>query len=380
MTWPIVKLGDVARFIRGITFKPEDVVPFGTENSIACMRTKNVQTLLDERDVLAIPARFVKRLEQYLIAGDILVSSANSWNLVGKCCWVGNLEYKATLGGFISAIRADTKQIEPRYLYHWFSAPHTQNLVRNCGRQTTNISNLDIPRCLDLPLPLPPLAEQKRIAALLDKADSLRQKRREALAKLDSLVQSVFLEMFGDPVTNPKGWPILLLGNLLQRPAQNGAYFPKEQYTTKKNEGIEMVHMSDAFYGIVQRGNSKRVLISPKETQKYALTPNDILIARRSLTYEGAAKPCMIPDNNSEPLIYESSLIRLTPHKSLVTPLYLFHFLSNQRAKEKYVLPNVTQSTISGINQGNLVKIQILVPDLAAQHQFNTTVSKITGV
>jgi type I restriction enzyme, S subunit len=63
-------------------------------------------------------------------------------------------------------------------------------------------------------LRLPPLPEQRRIAAILDKADALRAKRREAIAKLDQLLQSVFLNMFGDPVTNPNGWPVVSLGDL----------------------------------------------------------------------------------------------------------------------------------------------------------------------
>ena len=67
----------------------------------------------------------------------------------------------------------------------------------------------------DLKIPLPPLPEQRRIAAILDKADALRAKRREAIAKLDQLLQAVFLDMFGDPVTNPKGWPRCTLGELV---------------------------------------------------------------------------------------------------------------------------------------------------------------------
>lgn len=65
----------------------------------------------------------------------------------------------------------------------------------------------------EVSVPLPSISEQRRIAAILDKADALRAKRRESIAKLDQLLQSVFLDMFGDPVTNPKGWPIDRLGN-----------------------------------------------------------------------------------------------------------------------------------------------------------------------
>jgi type I restriction enzyme S subunit len=86
-----VALGEVAEFVRGINFKPDDVVPTDTPDAVACMRTKNVQAELDLSDVWAVGQQFVKRDDQFLRTGDILVSSANSWNLVGKCCWIPDL-------------------------------------------------------------------------------------------------------------------------------------------------------------------------------------------------------------------------------------------------------------------------------------------------
>ena len=156
---PTRQLGDVASFVRGITFKPGDVVPVGSLGSVACMRTKNVQSELDVSDVWGIPKSFVKRTDQYLLTGDLLVSSANSWNLVGKCCSVPQLQWPATFGGFISVLRGDSSQVDARYLYHWFSSPRVQATVRSFGQQTTNISNLNVDRCLRLGLPLPSLPE-----------------------------------------------------------------------------------------------------------------------------------------------------------------------------------------------------------------------------
>lgn len=216
MSFPAVALGDVAKFIRGVTYKPTDLMDNFSEGSIVCMRTANVQKTLDESELLSIPRSHVKSEDKILREGDLLVSTANSWNLVGKCCWVPSLSYAATVGGFIAALRGDKSKVDLRYLYHWFNSPDTQVDARNCGRQTTNISNMDIGRCLALGIPLPPLPEQGRIAAILDKADALRAKRREAIAKLDQLLQSVFLEMFGDPVTNPKGWPQVRFSELLE--------------------------------------------------------------------------------------------------------------------------------------------------------------------
>ena len=191
MTIEIVKLGDVADYIRGITFKPADVVPAHSPDSVVCMTTKNVQATLDESKLTAVPPRFVKRAEQYLQCGDILISSANSWNLVGKATYVPKLSYAATAGGFISILRAQDEKVDPRYLYNWVSSGATQHRARLCARQTTNIANLDRGRFLGLKIPLPPLPEQRRIAAILDKADAVRRKRQQTLDLADQFLLSL---------------------------------------------------------------------------------------------------------------------------------------------------------------------------------------------
>jgi type I restriction enzyme S subunit len=165
---------------------------------------------------------------------------------------------------------------------------------------------------------------------IAQKADRLRRTRRYALQLSDTYLQSVFLGMFGDPATNPKNWEIIQLGNLLETPPQNGLYVPKENYEDgSSNNGVEMVHMSDLFYGIVNRGNLKRAKLSPADTQKYLIDQNDLLIARRSLVYEGAAKPCRIPESK-EPLVFESSIIRIRVNKFKLLPVYLYYYLSNE--------------------------------------------------
>ena len=210
--WKTVALAEVAEFVRGINFKPDDVVPVGVLGSVVCMRTKNVQTELDLSDVWAVDKSFVKRENQFLQMGDVLVSSANSWNLVGKCCWIPELPWRASFGGFVTVLRPDKGKVEPRFLYRWFSSNRVQALLRSFGQKTTNISNLNIDRCLKLKIPLPPLEEQKRIAEILDRAEELRSKRREAIAQLDSLTQAIFLVQFGaniQTIKQPRLYPYM---------------------------------------------------------------------------------------------------------------------------------------------------------------------------
>lgn len=263
--------------------------------------------------------------------------------------------------------------LDVRYLWHWLT--HINPLLMSKARGATflQVNRGDIG---ELPIVLPSQPEQRRIAAVLDKADALRTKRRKALAQLDRLAQSIFVEMFGDPAGANPSFSSVPLVELALGGFQNGAYFPKEAYS---ESGIEMVHMSDAFGGLVRRGQLRRVECDESDVAKYSLEKSDLLIARRSLTYEGAAKPCRVPDG-SEPLLFESSFIRIRPDLSKVSTMFLFHYLNNERVREKFVRPFVTQSTISGINQSNLAKVPVLFPPSALQRKFELALASLEGL
>ena len=99
-------------------------------------------------------------------------------------------------------VRWSTETVDSRSGNHWINALDVGSAFAVLST-AIHLYPKDVAR---LQIPLPPLAEQKRIAGILDAADALRAKRREALAQLDTLLQSTFLDMFGDPVTNPMGW------------------------------------------------------------------------------------------------------------------------------------------------------------------------------
>jgi type I restriction enzyme S subunit len=199
---------------------------------------------------------------------------------------------------------------DPKWVYYMLRSFGLERFSQGAGVPTLNRNLVH-----GEPIRVPPLPEQRRIAAILDQADALRTQRREALAQLNSLTQSIFIEMFGDPSRCAPSFPSASLDALLSSPLQNGAYYPKEIYS---NDGVEMVHMSDAFNGIVKRGTLKRVDCSDRDISKYGLSDSDILIASRSLTYDGAAKPCRVP-TSPEPLIFESSFIRISPDPKKVS-------------------------------------------------------------
>jgi type I restriction enzyme S subunit len=215
---------------------------------------------------------------------------------------------------------------------------------------------------------------QKKIVNILDKAQELIDKRKQQIDLMDSLVQSLFYDMFGDPVLNPMGWEEKNISEIIKEKTQNGLYLSQEHYSS---EGIQMVHMSDAFYDMVPLGEMKRVKLNSNDITKYKLEPNDLILARRSLNYEGAAKPCRVPKTISESIVYESSLIRLRPDNSKILTIYLYYYLKDERIRKAFIYKHITKSTISGINNKALNMIKIINPPITLQNNFAEKVEKI---
>lgn len=375
-------LGDVASFVRGITFTPEDVKPPFEEGTAVCMRTKNVQVDLDEEDLIAVPKVFVRRKEQYLSEGDLLVSSANSWNLVGKCCWVPKLEYEATAGGFISILRADRKKVDPRYLYHWFAASQTQHEVRLCGRQTTNISNLNYERCLNLPIPLPKLEEQKRIAAILDKADAIRRKRQEALGISRTLIQSVFMEMFGEGIGSAiqgeplPGWLIGTIDDIKASKKYSciggpfGSDLTGDDYVA--NDGVPVirgVNLSDESPYMSEDGFVFVSVSKAEDLKKCHAHHGDILVSQRGARLAGQVG-LIRHDSRYDKFIVSQSQMKLTPDTTKVDPMYLIFYLQSTwgvRETERRTI----STGVPHINLGIFKSLPVYLPPMAIQTEFS---------
>jgi type I restriction enzyme S subunit len=159
-----------------------------------------------------IGAEAPSRARQLVAKGDVLVSTVRP-NLNGVARVPEELDGATASTGFC-ILRARSTVLDRSYLFHWVKSPaFIGDMVRKAtGASYPAVSDRII---FESKLPLPPLEEQRRIAEVLDQAEALRAKRRAALAQLDTLTQSIFLDLFGDPVANTKGWPRLSFGNLL---------------------------------------------------------------------------------------------------------------------------------------------------------------------
>jgi len=165
--WASCALEDAAELIRGVAFPKEAKGTATDDGIVACLRTTNIQATVEWDDLWWIPAKYVRRAEQMVCLGDILISVANSFDLVGKVALVGVLPTRATLGAFIALIRA-SEPIDSRFLYYLLASDKVQRAIRSTASTTTNISNVSTTKVQATALTIAPGNEQIRIADKLD--------------------------------------------------------------------------------------------------------------------------------------------------------------------------------------------------------------------
>lgn len=200
MSWPNVALGDIFDIARGGSPRPIDDYITDAPDGVNWISIKDAS---NSSKYITTTAKKIRRsgvsMSREVKPGDFLLTNSMSF---GR-------PYILRTSGCIHdgwlVLRGDESVINQDYFYHLLGSDFVYRKFQSLAAGAV-VKNLNIDLVKTVKVPLPPLAEQRRIAAILDKADALRAKRREAITKLDQLLQSVFLDMFGDPVTNPKGW------------------------------------------------------------------------------------------------------------------------------------------------------------------------------
>jgi type I restriction enzyme S subunit len=166
-TWSWVALGEVIDIVRGITFPATQKTREAAPGRIACLRTSNVQQTIEWDDLLFVDRSFMGREDQIIQHHDIVMSMANSRELVGKVALIDQIPHaEATFGGFLGVLRP--RKIDPRYAMAVLRTPYARALLIDSSSQTTNIANVSLAKLRPLPFPLPPEAEQSRIVTRVE--------------------------------------------------------------------------------------------------------------------------------------------------------------------------------------------------------------------
>lgn len=314
--------------------------------------------------------KLISKLKRKLVAaGDILILNA-----AHNADYVGSKIYRAeesVIGSLATGewlvVRPDVASFNPGFVYYWIINSQTKKEMRELVKGI-HLYPKDVER---LRIPLFPLSEQNRIAAILEKADAIRRKRQETVRLTEELIRSAFLEMFGDPVTNPKGWLERILVEVSD--IRSGVTKGKK-LDGKLTVSVPYMRVANVQDGHINLDEIKEIEVTPADAERYALHPGDVLLTEggdpdklgRGAVWRGQIEPC----------IHQNHIFRVRPNTNLVLPEFLSILIGSARGK-KYFLRAAKQTTgIASINKTQLSNFPVLLPPLQLQQQFVALVKR----
>ena len=356
--WPQVRLGDVCTITMGQS--PEsssyndrgDGLPFYQGNA-------------DFGNLHPTTRYWCSRPKKLADINDVLISvraPIGAVNLaVEKCC----------IGRGLASITAKNNCSDFKYLYYALISKTNELNVKGTGSTFKAIKKTTLE---ETQIPLPPLPEQRRIAAVLDQVSSLIALRKAQLAKLDLLVKARFVEMFGEPSINPMSWPIKNIATILDGKVSNGFFAKREAYTAEGNVSVlGVANVVNRMYS--QCNNLPKTNGTQKEIDKYSVKYGDILFCRSSLVAEGIGKASIVPKEIPQNVLFECHIIRMQLDLSKCVPEYIQVLTTTDYFRQQIISQSKT-ATMTTIEQDGILKSNIILPPLSLQKEFLDFIEK----
>lgn len=362
MSWPVVKLGEVAVFINGDRGKNypskgsfvKKGVPFISAGNLSGeeLNRSSFNYISEDRYNLLSNGKVKEN--------DILFCLRGS---LGKFAIVKNIERGAIASSLV--IIRNNEKVNLSFLKHYLASPLCQREINQFenGAAQPNLSAKDLK---SFKIPLPPLDKQKRIAAILDKADAIRRKRQQAIQLADDFLRSVFLDMFGDPVTNPKDFPIGTIRDFVET-----ANYGSSGKASETEGEYPMLRMGNITYeGGWDFTNLKYIDLSEKDKPKYLTQKGDLLFNRTN-SKELVGKTAVFEEE--KPMAIAGYLIRVRTNE-LGNNYYLSGYLNSAHGKKTLVGMCKSIVGMANINAQELQNIKILLPPIELQNEFENIV------
>lgn len=339
--FPMVPLGDVAELLRGITFRKSDQLEHATEDSLLVATTKASQESgIVEDDLYHIPQTLLKDEKKLLRSGDILISTANSLNLLGRTTHVRKVERPMSFGAFMSVIRPKSNILDGYLIYCLRTTYAVDFFLRNANT-TTNISNLNLSALAELQIPLPPLEVQAEIVAEIEAYQRIIDGARQVLTA------------YRPRITINPDWPVVALGDVFVKVGDS--VYPPDMDEKKTNYiGLENIGQGNAeLVGNIE-SNPKEI-----KSTKTKFQISDILYGKlrpnlNKVLYAEISGIC------------STDIFVLRADRNQVIPkLYSHYFLSNQFNQK--VLMGLKGAQLPRVGYEHFSMIKIPLPDLATQ-------------
>ena len=357
----MARLGDVCDILSGFAFKSEQYV----EEGIRIIRIANVQKgYIEDSTPVFYPIDSKDAKKYSLEEGDMLMSLTGN---VGRVARLSKEFLPAALNQRVACLRIkDGVAIDKAFLFNLLNSDYFE---QQCIAASKGVAqkNMSTEWLKEYEIPIFSMEQQKAIASVLDKVSDLITLRKEQLAKLDQLVKSLFIELFGDPVTNPKGWDMPLIEDVVAneknalKAGPFGSALKKEYYVSSgyKIYGQEQVISGDHTFGDYYIDEERYKIL-----ENCAVQAGDVLIS-----LVGTYGKLLVMPEGFEPGIINPRLMKITFDKSRVNPYYFQHYFQSDSLK-KALAENTHGGTMDILNLGIVRKLAMPLPPLVLQNEF----------
>ena len=354
--YEVKKLGDYIVQVRGISYKPTDISEEPIDTHMAVLRAnsiKNNKLILE--DLIYVNKDLVKE-NQIIKENDILIAaSSGSKEIVGKSVQIKD-NTNFTFGAFCKIVRCSEK-IEPRYVGYFLRTPYYRSTISNlvCGANINNLKNEHIDELL---IPMPSREIQQKVVNILDKSQELIDKRKKQIEALDELVKSKFIEMFGDPVSNPMNWDKKRLADECNIITGNTPSRKVEAYYGDYIEWIKSDNITGAgvYLSTAREYLSKQGLKVGRSIEKDSILMTCIAGSIKCIGNVAIA---------DRKVAFNQQINGIEPLKNNV-----YFMLQQFNLSQKYIQSTINMSLKGSLSKGQLSELEFIFPPIEKQNEF----------
>ena len=372
--WCWTRIGMVSNFERGITFPAAAKEAAPTEDNIPCLRTANVQENLEIDDMIYVNRDFMKgNIAKLVRENDIIMSSANSRELVGKSSLVTHIPFPMTFGGFVLNIRA--KEMSSKYLFYFLRHEFLAGKFIGESSQTTNIANINTTTLGNYEIPLPPLAEQQRIVdrieRLFAKLDEAKEKAQAVVDSFETRKAAILHKAFTGELTakwreehgvGMESWKYIPFETIIEK-MQNGLA-KRKGISGTPYVVLRLANLTDCGFNT---DDLREILLDEKEQANYELRPNDVIMIRVNGSKDNVGKQYLI--TNQHHWAFCDHIIRIQ-YSNRLLPQYMIYF-SRSKNYRIYVKENIVSSAGQNtISRKGMVGLVVPIPCLNEQFEI----------
>ena len=349
----MARLGDYIEQIRGVSYKPEDVCSSTDNDAVAILRANNIQDDGLNFDDLVYVKKSKILDKQYIQNGDIIVcASSGSKSLVGKAA-IASENFPVAFGAFCKVVRP--KKLIPSYIGYFFQSPKYRSTISELSGGA-NINNIRNEHIDELDIVIVSEKEQESIVNQLDDLSNLISLRKQQLSKIDELVKSRFIELFGDRYTNDKKWD--------NKPLYECADF----YNGKAHE--QVVDENGEYILVTSRCIASDISDYRRTNELlFPLQVNDIAMVMSDLPNGRALAKCILIDEDGK---YTLNQRICCLRNYLFNPIFFYHLLN----RHEYFLSFNDGNAQTNLRKDDLLACNIIIPPLELQNQFATFVEQ----